>query len=145
LHLLTSTARYLRHIYQALQVSVPVTVTVVVDPGSDCSVTPASITVPVTVNVGIALLVDGQKIGSGDTELKYAPCSGKPVSKWRPCAGSRLRKGGQPMKYRRPCQGKLVCVEKGNPSGFAMCMPERARAKYKRRLGWKGTIQNCRK
>lgn len=125
-----------------MQLDVPVDVTVVVDPGAQCDIDIATINVPVFVSVGVSLLVNGKKLGSGQSDLDYAPCNGKAKPRWKQCAGQRIKKDGGVRTFRRGCQAGLQCVSKDEL--FATCMPPESRLVYMRSLNWDGTILKCR-
>lgn len=121
----------------------PVNVQVVVDPGSECDVDIATVNAPVTVSVAVQLLVDGKPLGSGESDLNYAKCTGKPGKKWKRCAGKQIRPNGTVVSFRKGCEQGLQCVKRDDI--HATCMPPLSRNMYIKNQGWNGEILKCRK
>jgi hypothetical protein len=125
-----------------MQVAVPVNVQVVVDPGSECDIDIATVNAPVSVNVQVQLLVNGKPLGSGESDLNYAKCSGTPQKKWKRCAGERIKADGSIVKFRSGCEEGLQCVKRDDVQ--ATCMPALSRNLYIKNQGWNGEILKCR-
>ena len=121
------------------QVEVPVTVQVNVD-GGPCDTEGADVAVPVDVDVSVDILVDGQRIGTGNGGVVFVRCREGAVARWGQCGGIVYSRRGAPKRFAAAC-AEGACVRKNR--WFAMCVPDDTQRVFKGQ-GWDGKVLVCR-